>query len=224
MNTEMFSPIASEKEIEKVSAYRLLAWGLTYPTIERVAKLVEWHNTLEKVFTLFKVPTKSVSTALSLLPPNDADRLETLQIEYNRLFVNDVPEFLAPPYASAYTYTGDIIKYPARSVLEAYRQAELTFYSDNFELPDHLAVQLEFMCHLGSEILSAKYLNRSERIDMFEEFQRQFLQEHLLYWVPTWRNRVVKASYGGFYAALAQLVIDWLNHDAIALGLLPLAD
>ncbi|MCB0163030.1 MAG: molecular chaperone TorD family protein [Anaerolineae bacterium] len=220
----MFSQIASEQEIRRVSVYRLLAWGLAYPTAERVVIMPTWQKTLEQASVRSNLSTRSIATALNLLPHDEADLLKTLQIEYEYLFINDIPELLAPPYASAYNHNGDIIKYPARSILEAYRQAEVTFYSENFELPDHLTVQLEFMHHLGTEALNAKYLNRSERVDVFEAFQQEFLYRHLLYWVPTWRLRVAKADRIGFYAALAQLIGDWLKTDAHHLGLLPLAD
>lgn len=224
MDTEMFSQIASEQELRRVSVYRLLAWGVAYPTAERVAQMPTWQGTLDQVFVRSNVSTRSIATALNLLPQDEADLLKTLQTEYEYLFINDRPELLAPPYASAYTHNGDIIKYPARSILEAYRQAEVAFYSENFELPDHLAVQLEFMHHLGTETLNAKYLNRPDRVEMFRAFQQEFLYRHLLYWVPTWRIRVAKADRIGFYAALAQLIGDWLKSDAHNLGLLPLAD
>lgn len=224
MNTNIFSQIASEREIKRVSIYRLLAWGLAYPTAERVAMIPTWQETVEQVFAHSSVSTQSIATALSLLPQDETDLLITLQMEYEHLFINDAPELLAPPYASAYTHDGDIVKYPARSILEAYRQAEVSFYSESFELPDHLTVQLEFMHHLGTETLNAKYLNRTERVGMFEAFQQEFLYQHLLYWVPAWRIRVAKADRVGFYAALAQLIGDWLTTDAHNLGLLPLAD
>ncbi|MCB0208794.1 MAG: molecular chaperone TorD family protein [Anaerolineae bacterium] len=219
MNTEMFSPIASEREIERVSAYRLLAWGLMYPTAERVAKLNHWQESLQKVLTPLSLQARPIVTALSLLPKSEPDCLALLQEEYERLFIDDVPELLAPPYASAYSLSGEIIRYPARSVLEAYRQAELAFYSDSFELPDHLSVQLEFMYYLSNEMLTARYLNRLERAAMFHEFQRQFLQDHLLYWVPTWCHNVSKGDRLGYYTALAQLINDWLNNEAYELGL-----
>lgn len=221
MNTEMFSPMASEKDIERVSVYRLLAWGIVYPTAEHVAKLAQWHESLQQVLSLLSLRAHSFATILNLVPENKNNCLATLQEEYTWLFMGDAPELRAPPYASAYTPTGDIVKYPARSVLEAYRQAELAFYSDTFELPDHLSVQLEFMYHLGNEALSARYLGRLERVTMFQQFQQQFLRQHLLHWVPTWCKRVAQGDRVGFYAALAQLVRDWLKREALDFGLLP---
>ena len=219
MTTEMFSPIASEREIERVSVYRLLAWGIAYPTVERIAKLRQWQEALQKVLDPIALHARPIATAISLLPKNELECLALLQEEYTRLFVDDIPELLAPPYASAYTSSGEIIRYPARSVLEAYRQAELAFYSDSFELPDHLSVQLEFMVYLSNETLSARYLNQSERAAAFHTFQIQFLQEHLLYWVPTWCQRVSKEDRLGFYTAMAQLINDWLDNETRELGL-----
>ncbi|HRV91111.1 MAG TPA: hypothetical protein P5526_02995, partial [Anaerolineae bacterium] len=63
MNTNIFSQIASEREIKRVSIYRLLAWGLAYPTAERVAMIPTWLETVEQVFAHSSVSTQSIATA-----------------------------------------------------------------------------------------------------------------------------------------------------------------
>ena len=85
MDTEMFSQIASEQEIRRVSVYRLLAWGLAYPTAERVVIMPTWQKTLEQASVRSNLSTRSIATALNLLPHDEADLLKTLQIEYEYL-------------------------------------------------------------------------------------------------------------------------------------------
>ncbi len=207
----------SQLEIDETvrpTAYELLAWGLTYPTASMVADLADWQAVLAETFAAVGLPAAGVGEALAALPQAEADRRQALQIEYTRLFINGVPHVLAPPYASAYANTGLLLGQPAEAALRTYREAGLVFAADTHELPDHIAATLEFMGYLGRQELAARHSGQLAMADQWLERQRNFLAQLLLPWTTTWQARVVEHDRTDFYAALARLVVAWLQTEA----------
>ncbi|MEW6571565.1 MAG: molecular chaperone TorD family protein [Nitrospirota bacterium] len=141
--------------------------------------------------------------------------LQTLQIEYTRLFINGAPSVLAPPYASAYSEERWFYGPPAIRALHTYQKAGLAFSPKSREMPDYLLVELEFMIHLcQNEMKVGK--SYGEASDIREE-QHCFLTEQLMPWVSVWRGYVETSDRAGFYAKLAALINEWLKTDAVYL-------
>ncbi|MBE7470898.1 MAG: molecular chaperone TorD family protein [Anaerolineales bacterium] len=217
MATTLLMATISEQLLARALLYQALAWGLIYPTAERLAGLTEWQDSLATACTALGMSASDVETAVAKLPQSEAARLQMLQVEYTRLFINAVPHVLAPPYASAYNHLGLLLGQPAEAAVQAYRQAGLVFAPEAFDLPDHLAAELEFMFYLSREELAAHKAGDLTCAEELRERRRDFLTHHLLAWLPAWRARVVEADRTGFYATLAQLVETWLRADAAAL-------
>lgn len=214
----MLRSIVMEKELARPLAYQALAWSMIYPTAERLAQLPDWWASLAEVLNVLRLPTGEIETALARLPEAEPARLQALQVEYTRLFINAVPHVLAPPYASAYSPAGLLMGQPAAAALAAYRQAGLALSPEIVELPDHLAAELEFMFYLSREELAAQEANDQPQAALWRSRQREFLDHHLLTWLPAWQARVAEADRTGFYAALARLIQTWLKIDAAALA------
>lgn len=213
IGSTVLPPVSVETDTSRMVAYQTLAWGMVYPTADRLSGWQQWQALLESAFNQVALPPNEVLSALDLLPQNPANRLQTLQVEYTRLFINAVPQVLAPPYASAYTGSGLLMGRPAETALIAYRQAGLAFSPASHDLPDHLAAELEFMFYLTREALSAREQADDSRAELFKNRQYRFLKEHLLPWVPAWQKRVDEADRTGFYRALSRLIVAWLRID-----------
>lgn len=107
-----------------------------------------------------------------------------LAVEYTRLFVNAVPRVPCPPYESVYrenTTMGE----STLAVLARYREAGLEVLGSFQDLPDHVAVELEFL-----HFLLAKG-------DI--EAHNAFLREHLSTWVSAFSRAIVDNSRIDFY-------------------------
>ena len=95
------------------------------------------------------------------------------------------------------------------------------------ERPDHLAVELEFMCILA---LKEAYTAKDGLVEHFEvclEAQRKFLGDHLGRWIDKFAQSLAlnvdgeaRTGYGGPYQALARFCALFVNADATRLGVL----
>ncbi|HDH01197.1 MAG TPA: molecular chaperone TorD, partial [Nitrospirae bacterium] len=73
---------------------------------------------------------------------------EDLCVEYAKLFVGPF-ELLAPPYGSVYLDDGGrVMGDSTMRVIEAYQKEGLSGNDDFKDLPDHIAVEMEFMSYL----------------------------------------------------------------------------
>ncbi|MFZ6016594.1 MAG: TorD/DmsD family molecular chaperone [Nitrospirota bacterium] len=142
--------------------------------------------------------------------------LQTLQIEYTRLFINGTPSVLAPPYASAYSEERWLYGPPVIRALHTYQKAGLALTPKSHEMPDYLLVELEFMIRLcQNEMKVGK--SYGETYDICKE-QHYFLTEQLTPWVFIWRKYVETYDRVGFYTKLAMLLGEWLKTDAAYLA------
>jgi TorA maturation chaperone TorD len=141
----------------------------------------------------------------------DLDRLETawrlestgetlriLQGEYVRLFVNSLPEVPCPPYGSFYI-EGTLMGESTVALRNLYRS--YGFVAD--EIPDHVAVELEFLALLAA----------SSQGDPAVEKVREFLVSHLRTWMPLFLDHVEENDDTGFYKASSRYARKALPFD-----------
>jgi len=152
-------------------------------------------------------------------PGREAALLE-LEKEYTRLFVTAYPKVVAPPYSSV--YLDEQRRVWGASTAEAarlYEAAGLGMSRDFHDLPDHIAVELEFASHLISEQQKRAGGNDSTVRDL-ASIEKRFLAEHLFRWAPAFFSRVGEQSRTTFYQAIAELAQQFVEWDAEHLGAL----
>ena len=200
----------SEQDLARPTIYQALAQGLAYPSDEFMARAQDWQARLVEALEGVVLPVAQVTEALQAVNGD----LQALQVEHTRLFINGVPHVLAPPYASVYIDGGRLFGRPAARALRAYQQAGLTLSAAAHALPDHLAVELEFMFYLGREGLEASEQGDVAQADRMRRRSAEFLSECLLPWAPAWRQRVEESAQLAFYPALARVIETWLSADS----------
>jgi DMSO reductase family type II enzyme chaperone len=152
-------------------------------------------------------------------PGREAALLE-LEKEYTRLFVTAYPKVVAPPYSSV--YLDEQRRVWGASTAEAarlYEAAGLGMSRDFHDLPDHIAVELEFASYLISEQQKRAGGNDSTVRDL-ASIEKRFLAEHLFRWAPAFFSRVAGLSRAAFYQAAAELAQQFVEWDAEHLGAL----
>jgi len=129
-----------------------------------------------------------------------------LAIEYAHLFLNagDPPHVY--PHESVYTSADRLLMQEARNqVLAAYRLEGLDRNVDFNEPEDHVAIELEFMaylCHKTAQALESG--DRSEARVLLAK-QREFLEKHILVWVPCLCDDLEQIAWSDFYRAIARI-------------------
>ncbi len=154
---------------------------------------------------------KAIETQLS---EQEEACLDTLRIEYTRLFLGPA-NLAAPPWESVYTAPDKTLFH--ESTLEVRR----FYYRRNF-LPtgyphvadDHLAIELDFMYHLGVKTLECFTLGETGEVRSLIVDQKEFLAEHLLRWTGTYAADLGLAKAGPLYPTAARFTDFFLRADA----------
>lgn len=127
---------------------------------------------------------------------NDDEFYKKLAVEYTRLFTSAIPAVPCPPYESI--YREDIIMGNSTlCVLECYDNAGLKIVEKFRDLPDHVAVELEFLYYLSNY--------------GYTEAHDSFMGEHFSRWVPKFCEGVEKNDSIGFYGHAARVLREFVE-------------
>lgn len=128
---------------------------------------------------------------------------EELLVDYSRLFVGPA-ELLAPPYGSVYLekerrLMGD----STIAAIDFYKSRGLVIDADFKEVPDHIAVELEFMYYLVFKEIEAIEATNMEAAAAALQSQETFMNSFLRPWADKFANKMTEGAETGFYKALA---------------------
>lgn len=129
---------------------------------------------------------------------NEEDFYNTLAVEYTRLFIAAFPELPCPPYESIYR-EDTVMGNSTLEVLDSFSDAGLKVMENFHDLPDHIAVELEFLY----------YLLNSGNIEAYDTFMR----EHFSKWVPKFCKKVEENDRIGFYRNAAGVLREFLDKE-----------
>jgi TorA maturation chaperone TorD len=142
--------------------------------------------------------------------------LTELAVDYTRTFIgHGINAYSAAyPFESVYTSPKRLLMQGARDeVLAIYRAAGIDKADNWKEGEDHIALELEFeqiLCERAAQALSKGDEDRAENLLLQ---QRNFLEDHLLNWVPMFIADIGRFSQTDFYRGLAKLTMGFLNTD-----------
>lgn len=197
------------------ATYRLLAMLFRYPSDElrasALALAVELEPESDAVRAFpFCSPWRGLLDALRDLGDEAGGRLEA---EYLDLFLL---RELCPLYEAAYLDgSGSGWAVVSAEVERAYAASGVALAPDaNGELPDHVALQLEFLAHVcAEEALAWRDGLTALAVDCLER-ERAFLDRHLGHWLPLLAQRVGRVSGPtSFYRRLAEAADAFVDHD-----------
>lgn len=194
--------------------YKTFIFCFTYPSESWILELPRRLSMLSIALKNFEISTEDMIEIIEEIQKKNYN-LQTLQIEYTRLFINGMPSTLALPYASVYSEERCLYGSPAIKALTTYQEAGFVLSSKFCEIPDHLLVELEFLFHLcKKEMENGK---NCEKVSDICKKEYYFLTEQLMPWIPIWRKCVEDYDRVGFYTKLAILLTEWLKIDIVYL-------
>ncbi len=125
---------------------------------------------------------------------------QRLSVAYARLFLGPF-EILAVPYASFYLEPNQrLMGNVSIWVADQYAEAGLKPGSGPREVPDHAALEWEFVYYL-----TYQYLNTQSTAWL--EKRNKFLELHMQKWIPAFCAAIQKASIHPFYDCSARLML-----------------
>jgi len=115
---------------------------------------------------------------------------------------------------SAYRNEGGLLFQNAYfDILEKYREVGLGKREDFPEPEDHLSLELAYMAHLCRRIISSIETGKEAEAKKYYQYQGNFLNDHLLLWVPQFAKSLSEISPSPFYKALAFLLEGYIRVD-----------
>ena len=125
----------------------------------------------------------------------------------------------AYPYESVYTSPERLLMQRARDeVLALYREEGLGRRDDFKEPEDHIAMEFEFMGYLCQKVLESLDADNAAAAKAALQKQKEFLDQHLLVWVPQFCKDILKFARTDFYKAIAKITEEHLSYESEAIA------
>jgi putative dimethyl sulfoxide reductase chaperone len=133
-----------------------------------------------------------------------ADDLQDLRVDYTRLFLG-APQALAKPYASVWlSDQPELMQDSAMALLELYQRGGFQIDPEFRDLPDHVAVELEFLYLLTHRQNQARVLRDAQALQAVAGLRTEFLVGHLGRWLGPFILAVHDHAQCEFYRELAE--------------------
>ncbi|MFM2059962.1 MAG: hypothetical protein RLY71_4347 [Pseudomonadota bacterium] len=131
-----------------------------------------------------------------------ADDMQTLLVDYTRLFLGPMKPH-AQPYGS-FWLTGEytVMQEATLSVLDLYEQGGFAVDDAFQELPDHVAVELEFVYQLAFRQHQARLTGDEVELARLTGVRQQFMAVHLGAWAGHFCTALQAGAETGFYRQL----------------------
>jgi len=149
------------------------------------------------------------------IPSQDLDDVEVrLAADYARLFlsINEVPSH---PSESVYR-DGTMMQYSRDEVLKVYWSFGVDKKKEFTEPEDHIAVELSFLAYLCKKAIEALKKKNTKEARKYLQGQKEFLEVHLMKWVPRLVKDIIDTGQTPFYKAIAILTREYIEMDLSA--------
>jgi len=180
------------------AAYRLLSVCYYQPCAEwNQAKLLP---NLVSLCTGISLPAGKAAECMS--ETWNSSVLEELTVEYARLFVGPM-SLQAPPYGSVYLeHDRQVMGESTMAVIQFYRDSGLNMDAEFTDMPDHIAVELEFVSYCLQQAVSA---NNQAEVTFWLDRANHFRDRFLMQWYSKFCAAIRSNSDSPFYQALADV-------------------
>jgi len=205
-----------EHDLEKATAREDLCRFLSACYYEPDAEFAEERLFESMLEAARRIDPGLAESARKLGEAFTAQDLQTLLLDYTRLFLGPVQP-LARPYGS-YWLSGEatLMQDTTMSLLELYQEAGFEMDEEFHELPDHVAVELEFLYLLTFKRNEAQRAGFTEVTAAWELLRGMLLREHLGAWIGRFAASVKSGAQTAFYRELADMTERFVHMETQA--------
>ena len=147
---------------------------------------------------------------------SEQELLENLAVEYTRLFVG--PGKHISPHESVQhkkegVQSGQLWGELTAEVKRIIESSGLEYKSEFTGMPDHISVELEYMQHVVQREMQAWKVDDDETARLCLKNEKQFVDEHLIRWIPDFCEKVIEAAEIPFYGEMAKLTRRFIEFE-----------
>lgn len=201
--------------------YQFLSQVYLAPPSEKFIKRIIKPGFLESLIDILGYSAhESEKLRIYLTSKTPEELLDELVVEYNSLFEIPTSRYIKP-YESVYLdsreingsdYGGLVMGPSTIQVKDIYLSAGMVLSGSFKDLPDHLAVELEFMAYLADK--ESKLSDSAAKADEFLVLQYQFLKNHLSQWVDMVCEAILDNTENPFYEAIGTLTSEFVLDES----------
>lgn len=212
--------ITNADPIIRSTLYRLISFGFRYPdpevfnSFQNGEFLSELWDNISALLYLDPIMNEKALMNRKVQDDTEKGTFEDFEVRYVQTFDVGVPEPPCPPYEGVYR------KEEARTSLmievsEFYKHFGLSMSQEEGkrELPDHLCAELEFLHFLAFKEAQAREKGDAELLHGYLLAQKDFLERHLVHWIPKFYNKLQSTNAPSFYVRLAGIASLFIAHD-----------
>lgn len=183
------------------------------------ADLLDWLRS-ERPFAQFPLALNGPSKGALKRLDQDSRKLplQVLCDDFRQLYIGP-GRMAVPPWESVFrNEERHLFDEHTLQVRATYARHGMTFVNKNKTPEDHVAIELEFMQVVTERLLKALDNDDLQAEGILLQEQAEFLQDHLLKWVPDFAKCTQQFAQTAFYTELAVLLEAFLTWDLALLG------
>ena len=207
--------ISEKKNFKELAEYRSSIYGF-------IAAVYRQEVTSELLRQIKAQQFQEVLSSLGVKLNNgffqnsEREMLENLAIEYTQLFVG--PGKHISPHESVHhkkegVQSGQLWGELTAQVKGIIESSGLEYESEYTGMPDHISVELEFMQQVVQHEAQAWEADDDETALLCLENEKNFVDQHLLGWIPDFCEKVIKTAEMPFYREMAGLTRSFIEFE-----------
>lgn len=141
-----------------------------------------------------------------------SELLKELVLEYTRLFLG--PGQHISPHESVHREGEGILWGNSTAKVKVFIESSgLKYHSDFKGMPDHISVELEFMCRLTKAEQEAREKEDAPKLEKILNLERRFIDEHISKWIPQFADKIAAQTKLSFYRNMATLTKEFIQFE-----------
>ena len=209
----------TERALCRGAIYQTVSVGFYRPSaklVERFASAIELAALKMAAAQLAADGAAELTGAVDALGARTALELGALDAQYGRMF-GHTARALVPPYETEYQLDAPFLQpQQLADIAGFYRAFGLRLGPSVRERVDHISCECEFLSFLCRKQAFALIHDDQAMLAATRSGQRQFLRDHLGRFALAFGTRVQREDCGGFYGALAGLLLSHLRSECAA--------
>jgi DMSO reductase family type II enzyme chaperone len=205
--------------IIRSNLYKSLSIGFHYPTPEIFRNFQNGEFLDELIYHISSISgLNDLNLELSLIAEHEKESMKRMtlfefEIEFTRTFDAGTPIPLCSPYEGHYCQKPRSMVMLEVSEFYKFFGLHMNQEEGKREFPDYICAELEFLHFLTYKEEEALREGKEEKLNEYIQAQKDFLERHVVQWIPEFCIKLQDSTSLPFYAWLAQITSLFISFE-----------